>query len=122
MATIGLSSYRDQLPVPGKLYLLATAPHSSCQEVVDLLHHGLRLQSMQKPRRAFGMSGGREDGPFVVLEHLEPVPDIGGVIFPRLRRDAQIGGQERAAQLGHQFLGGIALVAPAFAPEFPVQP
>jgi hypothetical protein len=33
---------------------------------------GPRLQAMQESRGAFGMSGGGEDRPLVVLQHLQP--------------------------------------------------
>ena len=55
---------------------------------------------MQERRRPLGMGGGGEDGPFVVLQHLQPVADITGVILARLQRQPEVGGQERGAKLG----------------------
>jgi hypothetical protein len=50
--------------------------------------------------RLLGMRRSRKDGALVVLQHLEPVGDIGGVILAHLRRQAKIGAQERACQFG----------------------
>ena len=38
----------------------------------------------------------------VVFEHPEPVPDMGGVIFPDLRRDAEVGAAKGCSQF-HPF-------------------
>jgi len=54
---------------------------------------------MQEGRSAFGVGGGGEDRALVVLEHLQPRGDIGGVIFARLGREAEIGGEKGAAKL-----------------------
>jgi hypothetical protein len=55
--------------------------------------------------------------PPIVLQHLEPLGDIGGVILAHLRRQAKIGAQERACQFGDQLLGGIPFIAPPLARE-----
>jgi hypothetical protein len=62
-----------------------------------------------------------EDGPFVVFEDLDPASDAGGVVLPHLRGEAEIGTQERAAQLRHKLFHGVALIAEALAPEVTVQ-
>jgi hypothetical protein len=43
------------------------------------------------------------------------------VVVARLGRQAEIGGEEGAAEFGHEFFGGVAFVAPALAPEFAVE-
>src|ERR1039457_873346 len=48
---------------------------------------------------------------------LSPRGDVGGVIVADLRGEFEIGAQESGAQLGNEFLGCIAFVAPALASE-----
>jgi len=64
-----------------------------------------------------GMCGGLNDGPPVVLEHLNPATDISGMIGAGVDGNAKIGGKERRAKLGDQFLAGITFIAPCLAPE-----
>ncbi len=35
---------------------------------------------------------------FVVFQHPEPVPDMGGMIFPDLRRDGEVGAAKGCSQ------------------------
>jgi hypothetical protein len=67
------------------------------------------------------MTGGGDNRPLVVLQNLEPGPDISRVILAGLRRQIQVCRQEGRTKLGNKLLHGIALVAPTFAPEVPVQ-
>jgi hypothetical protein len=60
-------------------------------------------------------------GALVVPEHVEPGRDVRGVIVPDFRRQFQVSAEESRAELGHEFLAGIALIAPGFAPEIPVE-
>lgn len=76
---------------------------------------------MQERRGAFGMGGGGENRPLVVLQHGEPRSDIGSMIVASLGREAEIGGEKGAAKLSDQLFCGIALVAPALAAELPVE-
>ena len=57
----------------------------------------LRLQAMQETAGAFGINGGGEYRPLVVLHDPPPVGDIAGIIGARLRRRTEIDGEERAA-------------------------
>jgi len=64
-----------------------------------------------------GMRCGGEDGALVVLDYLQPACDIGGMIVAHFWCDPEIRAEERAGKLGHQFLAGIAFVAPGLAAE-----
>jgi hypothetical protein len=83
---------------------------------------GLGLQAVEEGDGALGVSSGSEDRAFVVLQNFKPVRDVTGMIFSRLRSDAKIGGQERAAKFGNKLLGGIAFVAPTLASELAIEP
>ena len=67
-----------------------------------------------------GLGRGGEDGLAVALEDLQPVVDVFRMAHG-LERDAGLRAQEGGADLGHQFLKGIAEVTEAGA-EHPVQP
>ena len=67
-----------------------------------------------------GLGRGGEDGLAVALEDLQPVVDVLRMAHVR-ERDAGLRAQEGRADLGHQFLEGIAEVTEAGA-EHPVQP
>ena len=67
-----------------------------------------------------GLGRSGENGLAVVLEDLQPVVDILRMAHV-LERDAGLRAQEGGADLGHQFLEGIAEVTEAAA-EHPVQP
>src|SRR5690606_23395635 len=47
---------------------------------------------------------GGEDGALVIPEHLEPVGDVGGMVFAWLERDVEVGAEEGGAQFGHELL------------------
>lgn len=63
------------------------------------------------------MGRGRKDGAFVVLEDLEPVAEIRGVVVADVGRDAEVGAEEGRAKFGDQFLARIAFVAEALPAE-----
>ena len=67
-----------------------------------------------------GLGRGGEDSLAVALEDLQPVVDVFRMAHG-LERDAGLRAQEGGADLGHQFLEGIAEVTEAGA-EHPVQP
>ncbi len=52
---------------------------------LDVMHR--RLQSLQVIDSALRVGRGREDGAGVILQNLDPMPDIGGVILARLGGD-----------------------------------
>ena len=81
----------------------------------------MRLQAVEKIRGALRVGGCAEDGAFVFLQHVEPVPEIGGVVVPDLRRDAEVGAQESGSQLRYQFLAGVTLVAETLRAEIAVK-
>ena len=68
-----------------------------------------------------GVGGGLEDGAAVLLQHAEPVAEIGSVVVARLRRDTEVTAQERGPDLGDQFFTGITCVAELPMPEVPVE-
>lgn len=61
---------------------------------------GLRLQAVEIFGGALCMGGGAEDGALVLLQHLEPVVDIGGMLITGFWRQAEVGAKERRAKLG----------------------
>lgn len=67
------------------------------------------------------MSGGGEDGAVVAFQNLEPMVDIRGVLIPYLGGEVQVCAEKRGSKFGSQFLGGIARVTPALAPEIAVE-
>src|SRR5574337_700512 len=54
-----------------------------------------RDKPVQEIGGALGVGGGGEDGALILVQDLQQVGQIGGVILARLRRDAQIGAQKR---------------------------
>jgi hypothetical protein len=76
-----------------------------------------RLQAVQIIGGALRMGGGGEYCPLVISQHREPQRDIGGMVFPNLRREAEVGAKERRAKLGNQFLAGVAFVACRLRPR-----
>ena len=58
------------------------------------------------------MAGGGEDRAVVGLEDVQPVGDVGSVVLTRLKRQIEIGTEERGAELGHEFFNRVA-----FGPE-----
>src|ERR1700747_1632376 len=76
------------------------------------------LQAVQEIDRALRVRGGGEYRPLVVLQHLNPAGDIGGMVVANLRRQVEVGAQEGRAKLGDQLLHGVAFVTEALAPEF----
>ena len=77
----------------------------------------LLLQAVQEIGGALRMRGCSEDRALVALEDFEPVRQIGGVVFPRFGRDAEISAKERAAKLCDQLLERVGLIAEPL-PEF----
>jgi len=82
---------------------------------------GLGLKAVQVVGGPLRVAGGAEDEPLVVLQHLEPVADVGGVILPDVRGDAEVGRQEGGTEFGDKFLAGVAFVAPCFPAEVAVE-
>lgn len=82
----------------------------------------LMLEAVPEIGCALRMGGGAEDCALDFLQDLQPALDIGGVILPRLGGQGQIGTQKRRAQLGDQFLAGVAFIAPALAAKVAVKP
>ena len=81
----------------------------------------LDLGAVQKIHGALGVGGGREDEALVILQGLEPVGDIGGMVVADFRGDAEVGAKEGGAQFGDQLLLGVASVAPFDTAEIPVK-
>ena len=46
------------------------------------------------------VGGGGEDGALIFFENGEPVVEVGGMVFPRLRRDAEDGAEKSGSQFG----------------------
>ena len=90
---------------------------SSCGALFFLLL--LRLQAVEKIGGALRVCGCAENRAFVFLQHLEPVPEIGGVVVPDFRRDAKIGAQESGSQLRNKFLAGVAMITKTLRAEIP---
>jgi hypothetical protein len=80
------------------------------------------LQAVQIIRGALRMGGGAEYRPLVILQHRDPRCDIGGVIFPKLRREFEIGAKKRCAKLGDKLLDGVTFIAETLAAEIAVEP
>ena len=76
-----------------------------------------RLELLQEVSGALRMGGGGEDGAFVVLEDLEPVAEIGGMVFPDVGCDAEVGAEESGTEFRNQLLAGIAFIAEALAAQ-----
>jgi hypothetical protein len=61
---------------------------------------GGRLQTVDEVRRALGVASRGEDRAVVCLENVQPVGDVGGVVLTRLKRQIEIGTEERGAEFG----------------------
>jgi len=70
---------------------------------------------------SLGMSGCREDGTVIILENFQPSRDIGGIFFPRLLMQFEIGTQESRSQLGNQFFAAVTFVALLLAAKVAVK-
>ena len=81
-----------------------------------------RLELLQEVSGALRMGGGREDGAFVVLEDLEPVAEIGGVVLADIGSDAEIGTEEGGTEFRDEFLAGIAFIAEALGDKVTGEP
>src|SRR6202035_4703626 len=95
---------------------LATAPSRR----VGLRGCGL-LQAVQEIRRALRVRCRAEYRPLVVLQHLDPRRDIGGVVFANLRREFEVGTKESGTELGDKLLDGVAFIAEPLAAEVAVK-
>lgn len=82
---------------------------------------GGRLQTVQVLDGPAGEGGGGEDGSFVVFQDSERLGDVVGVVFAEFGRDGEVGAEERGAEFGDEFFGGVAGVGEAFAAEFAVE-
>ncbi len=56
-------------------------------------------RAMQKIGGALRVRRGGEDRALVVLQRLDPRRDIGGMVLAKLRRQVEVGGQERGTKL-----------------------
>ncbi len=79
------------------------------------------LQALEEIGSALRMCGSLKDGVIVFGKDVEPVADVVGMVFPDLRRDAEVGTQERRAQFCDQLFAGIARVAETLAAEITVE-
>lgn len=61
------------------------------------------------------MSGGGEDGPLVVLQHLSPMGNVGRMIVTRFRRQVEVGAKERCAKFRNELFHGTTLIAKPLA-------
>jgi hypothetical protein len=68
------------------------------------------------------VGGGGEYRPLIFFKDAQPVPEIIGVVFPYLRRDAQFRAKKSGSQFGHEFLAGVAVIAETLCAEIPIQP
>jgi hypothetical protein len=57
------------------------------------------------------MGGSAENQALVVTQRLQPPGNIGGVIFPHFRDNAQIGSEESQAELCHRLLGTFSVIS-----------
>src|SRR4051812_932856 len=80
-----------------------------------------RLQGVEAIGGPLSMGCRREDGALVVSEDRQPAGEVRRVVVAHLGGDAEIGAEERRAELRHQFLRRIPFIAPALAPELPVE-
>jgi hypothetical protein len=71
-----------------------------------------RLQALDEVRRALRVASCGEDRAMVCLEHVQPVGNVGRVVLARLKRQIQVGAEERSAEFGHEFFHRVA-----FGPE-----
>ena len=69
---------------------------------------GCRLQGVDEVRRALRVAGRGEDRTVVCLEHVQPVGGVGSVVLTWLKRQIQIGTEERGAEFGHEFFNRVA--------------
>ena len=55
------------------------------------------MQAVQEIRRALRMTCSGKDRALVLLEHLQPGGDIGGVVLANLRREIKVGASKGGA-------------------------
>ena len=67
------------------------------------------------------MGSSLKDGVRVFGQDFEPMTDIVGMVFPDLRRDAEVGAKEGGAQFCNQLLAGIARIAETLAAEITIE-
>ena len=79
------------------------------------------LEPVQEINGPLGMGGGLKDGALVLLQNLEPVVQVGGVVVAGFGGDAEVAAEERGPDLGDQFFAGVTLVAELLASEIPVR-
>jgi len=77
---------------------------------------------VQEINGTLGVSGRLKDGALVLLQNLEPVVQVSGMVVAWLRGNAQVAAEERGTDFGDQFLAGVAFVAELPASEIPVEP
>lgn len=79
------------------------------------------LQALEEIGSALRMCRSLKDGVLVFGKDFEPVADVVGMVFPDLRRDVEVGTQERGAQFCDQLFAGIARVAEPLAAEVTIE-
>src|SRR5271170_1940894 len=79
------------------------------------------LEPVQEINSPLCMGGCLEDGAFVLLQHVEPVADVSGVVVARFRRDAEVAAKERGPDFGDQFFAGVTLVAELLPSEISIE-
>ena len=79
------------------------------------------LQALEEIGSALRMCGSLKDGVIVLGKDFEPVADVVGMVFPDLRRDAEVGTEERGAKFCDELLAGIARVAETLAAEVTIE-
>jgi hypothetical protein len=67
------------------------------------------------------VAGSPKDGPLILLQHGEPVAQIGGVVVARLGRDAEVAAQEGGPDFGDQLFASVTLVAEPLPTKLPVE-
>ena len=75
------------------------------------LHGGLFLQAVQVVGGPLGVSCGRKNRVLVLLQDLQPVAQIGGVILANLGCEPQVCAEKGGAQLGDKLFKRISTVS-----------
>jgi hypothetical protein len=68
-----------------------------------------------------GVGGCLKNGSLVVLENLEPVAQVGGVVVAGLWGNAEVAAEEGGPYFGNEFFAGVTLVADLPSSEVAVE-
>jgi hypothetical protein len=63
------------------------------------------------------VAGRGEDRAVIGPENVQPVGDVGGVVLTRLKRQIQIGTEERGAEFGHEFFDRVTFLPETLGAE-----